>query len=39
MAKIIDATHNIIRGDIVPKIFSAIIHPCEDMGGYWAKGF
>ena len=32
--------YNNIRGDVVPvifNVFTAIIHPAEDVGGYWAS--
>jgi len=37
MAKTMAKVHNIARGDVMPKIFNVIIHPCIDTGGYWAE--
>ncbi|MCL2376943.1 MAG: type II toxin-antitoxin system HicB family antitoxin [Defluviitaleaceae bacterium] len=37
MSKTLDKVHNIARGDVMPKIFNVVIHPCEDTGGYWAE--
>ena len=37
MAKIVDEVHNITRGDVMPKVFNVVIHPCADTGGYWAE--
>jgi predicted RNase H-like HicB family nuclease len=31
------AYNNSIGGNMMPKIFTVIIHPCFDTGGYWAE--
>ena len=37
MVKSQKTAYNTIRSDfIMPKIFNVIIHPAEDVGGYWA---
>ena len=36
MLKSSKTVYNNIRGDIMPKVFNVLIHPCKE-GGYWAE--